>query len=76
MRGPETPTMLLKASDRMSRSRLWNVVHGEPAPPSRLNARFGTFEPEPVAEQIVVHRGPTKLGQRGTPVAMPRRARR
>ena len=70
MRGPETPTMLLKASDRVSRSRIWSAVH--PAEVLAGGAEVDRTQPNQPPKRF----SPIKLGQRGTPVAAPRRARR
>jgi hypothetical protein len=77
MRGPETPNSLRRVSDRMSRSRLWNAVHRHD-PQSSADGN-GSSGAAPEAEQqapVLADAEPVRLGERGTPVAAPRRARR
>jgi hypothetical protein len=69
MRGPETPDVLLKASDRISRSMIWSVMHKHEAPAGEA---AGLEEDAAVEERTLT---PVRLGLRGTPVAAPRRAR-
>lgn len=69
MRGPETPVVLLRASDRMSRSRIWAAVHRRPVMSEGV-------EQEPTEpETAVACVGPVRLGERGSPVPQPRRSR-
>jgi hypothetical protein len=72
MRGPEFPTVLIKASDRFSRTRIWNAVH--PDGDVALMER----EDDDARESLETLDAPSMsitLGLRGTPVAAPRRSR-
>jgi hypothetical protein len=73
MRGPETPPVLRKASDRLSRSRIWTAVH-------RHAEANGISGDEPGADEAVESGNgsastPIRLGLRGTPTPQPRRGR-
>jgi hypothetical protein len=67
MQGPDTPDVLLKASDRISRSRIWNMVHRQETAVVENDGGDDLEEATPFT---------VRLGVRGTPVAAPRRARR
>jgi hypothetical protein len=66
MQGPDTPDVLLKASERISRSRIWSVVHRQELPVGNDGGDDVSEDSSPFT---------VRLGLRGTPVAMPRRAR-
>lgn len=68
MPGAETPVVLLRASDRLSRSRIWSAVHGHV--PQREETDAEAAADQAPKEPIVI-----RLGERGTPVAQPRRRR-
>ena len=70
MRGPETPTVLLKASDRLSRSRIWDVVHHRYVQEPAVVGNEQGEERERFGPPMSV-----RLGERGTPVPAPRRPR-